>query len=108
MDELTIVLIEDRCHDGGFALSREPRKAKQKNARGRKPLPVHQFPEVLVTRDEERLFPPSVLEDPGVVDTGGELGDIRNVVPIGPKPLDDVQIDPFVRDELHAASSGVG
>lgn len=102
------MVIEDRCHDGGFALSGEPGKAKQKNARGRQPLPVHQFPEVLVARDEESVFPPCVLEDPGVVDTGGELGDIRYVVPVGSKALDDVQIDPFVRDELHAASSGVG
>jgi hypothetical protein len=69
---------------------------------------VDEFAEVLVGRHDYRVTLIGVLQEMVIRASRSRLGRIVHLMPTCPKTVDDLAIDALVREEIHAALSGMG
>ena len=102
------MLLHRCCDDLGLPVRRKTGQTYQDHSVARLVLTEDQLSEVLVRSQEKGTILSSPPKHQLVRQPWVELGDIGHLVPILPKALDDLAINAFVGDELHAASLGMG
>lgn len=71
-------------------------------------LTEHQLAKILVTRDEDRSLGIGPPKHRAIIDAGGKLGDVQNLVPVETKTLDDLPVNAFVSQQIHLTDSVTG
>jgi hypothetical protein len=100
------------AHRGGsdprFVSVLEARQAQQEYPAGNAPLSENKLSEILVGRDQDGALGRGSLQDLFVRCRRRVFGDVSDLVPVLPQPLDDLPLNALVAKKLQAASSGTG
>ncbi len=91
-----------------FCVNGETRQAQQNHARMNAPHSVDDLARILVGRHNYRVTLIGVLPEMVIRASRGRLGRIVHFMPTCLKTVDDLAIDALVREEVHAALSGMG
>ena len=81
-------------------------KAEQNDPSRREALAKDQLAEVLIGSEEENIRLPGEGENDRVGAARRFLREVRDREALSPKSVDDLPVDPFVGDDLHAAGRG--
>lgn len=105
--QFSSVVIDPRSHDFRFA----PRVARPTGSgrclRFKAPAKNH-FSKILVCGQQQSGFGVGRCQDNIVGKTGGHLGNIPHVMTILPKAFNNLTVNTFIREEIHAVVSATG